>query len=80
MTIRTTGRGAGRGGGNSDRYTWGRLWEVGVTLVGKCVRAGKEGVQTKLGEYSKILVRYTDVSWFASVLRGGVAWMHRNEI
>ena len=34
------------------------------------MRAGKEGVQTKLGEYNKFLVRCTYFSWFASALRG----------
>ena len=48
MTIRTTGRGSG----NTDVWSWGRLWEVGVALVGVCVREGKEGVQGRLGELS----------------------------
>ena len=72
MTIRTTGPGADRGRGKSDHFSWGRFWEVGTTLTAKCVRAGKEGVQTKLGEYNEIFVRRTDFSWCASALRGRV--------
>ncbi|CAD6593126.1 MAG: hypothetical protein ASARMPREDX12_006852 [Alectoria sarmentosa] len=46
MTIRTTGKGAG----NTDTWSWGQFWEVGVALAGMCVREGKAGVQTELGE------------------------------
>lgn len=51
MTIRTTGKGSG----NTDLWSWERFWEVGVALVGMCVREGKEGVQTGLGECSYLL-------------------------
>ena len=47
MTIRSTGKGQGR----SDMWSWGKLWEVGVALTGVCARDGKEGVQTRLGEF-----------------------------
>ena len=46
MTIRTTGKGAGY----TDTWSWGQFWEVGIALAGMCVREGKEGVQTHLGE------------------------------
>ena len=46
VTIRTTGK----GDGHTDVYSWGRFWEVAVALVGVCVAAGKEGVETRLGE------------------------------
>ncbi|CAF9918332.1 MAG: hypothetical protein ALECFALPRED_000647 [Alectoria fallacina] len=46
MTIRTTGKGAG----HTDTWSWGQFWEVGIALAGMCVREGKEGVQTRLGD------------------------------
>lgn len=46
FTIRTTGDGPGR----ADVWSWANFWEVGVALVGMCVREGKEGVETVLGE------------------------------
>lgn len=47
LTIRTTGKGVG----NTDHWSWGQFWEVGVALVGVCVGVGKEGVETGLGEF-----------------------------
>ncbi|CAD6571069.1 MAG: hypothetical protein ASARMPRED_004192 [Alectoria sarmentosa] len=38
------------GAGNTDTWSWGQFWEVGVALAGMCVREGKEGVQTELGD------------------------------
>lgn len=46
ITIRTTGKGAGR----TDVWSWGQFWEGAVAVAGMCVREGKEGVQTGLGE------------------------------
>lgn len=46
ITIRTTGKGAGR----TDMWSWGQFWEGAVAVAGVCVREGKEGVQTGLGE------------------------------
>ena len=77
MAIRTTGPGAARGRGQSDTYSWGRFWEVGVTLAGKCVRAGKEGVQTKLGEsilFPFVFIACLGATWKSGerVIAGGI--------
>ena len=50
ITIRTTGPEPGY----SDTWSWGRMWEVAVALVGVCVREGKMGVQTGLGEWGLV--------------------------
>ncbi|KAL9065078.1 MAG: hypothetical protein Q9161_008462 [Pseudevernia consocians] len=47
ITIRTTGT----GDGHTDVWTWSKMWEVAVALLGMCVREGKEGVETLLGDY-----------------------------
>ena len=47
MTIRTTGEGSGA----TDLWSWSEAWEVGVALAGMCGGRGKEGVQTRLGEW-----------------------------
>ena len=68
MTIRTTGRGAG----NSDVWAWGRFWEVGVALVGMCVKGGMEGVQTGLGELGGSV--WFGLVWFGLVWFGFICW------
>ena len=47
------------------------MWETGVALAGMCVREGKEGVQTGLGELGRFFFLHTSESMQARTLLAG---------